>query len=86
MSTTVAIAALLASVLATISFLIGTTYTDRTRNRAYRRLVEEQRELNAVLAHKRSLCTTSPHRFLRSGTSRQATLPQSAYDQDPDDD
>ena len=86
MSTTVAIAALLASVLARISFLIGTTYTDHARNRSYRRLVEEQRELNAMLLHSRSLCTTSPHRFLQSGTSRQATLLQSSYDQDPDDD
>jgi hypothetical protein len=86
MSATLTIAALLASVLATISFLVGTTYTDRARNQSYRRLVEEQRELNAMILHSRSLCTTSPHRFLQSGTGRQATLLQSSYDQDPDDD
>jgi hypothetical protein len=41
MSATLAIAALLATVLACMSFLAGTTYTDRARNRAYRQLVEE---------------------------------------------
>ena len=86
MSTTLAIAALLASVLACISFLVGTTYTDRARDRSYRRLVEERRELNAMLLHSRSLCTTSPCRHLPSGTSRQTMLLQPSYDLDTDDD
>lgn len=36
MSTTLALAALLAAVLSSISFLAGTTYSDRAHNRAYR--------------------------------------------------
>lgn len=84
MSTTLAIAALLAVVLASISFLAGTTYTDRARDRSYRRLVEERRELNAMLLHNRDLYAASPYRFLQTGASRSTLLPP-LYDQNVDE-
>jgi hypothetical protein len=86
MSTTVAVAALLAVLLASISFLAGTTYTDRTRDRSYRRLVEERRELNAMLVHSRGPSYDSPYGSRSPGTSHQATLLHPSYDQDLDDD
>ncbi|PZS19213.1 MAG: hypothetical protein DLM60_10675 [Pseudonocardiales bacterium] len=86
MSTTLAIAALLAVVLASISFLVGTTYTDRARDRAYRRLVEERRELNAMLWHAEGSYAVSPYRPPQLGTSRQTTWLRPTYDYDVDDD
>jgi hypothetical protein len=90
MSTTLAVAALLASVLACISFLAGTTYTDRARDRAYRQLVEERRELNAMLLYSLDSCPTSsphssPHTAFPGDTSRHATLLQ-PYGHDLTDD
>jgi hypothetical protein len=90
MSTTLAVAAVLATVLACISFLAGTTYTDHARSRAYRQLVEERRELNAMLVYSLdSYPTPSPHRSVYAavhpGASRRATLLQ-PYDDDLTDD
>jgi hypothetical protein len=90
MSATLAVAALLATVLACISFLAGTTYTDHTRNRAYRQLVAERRELNAMLLHSLDSRTmhsprSSPYEPFYPGMGRQTTLLQ-PYDHDLADD
>ena len=90
MTTTPAVAAVLASVLACISFLAGTTYTDHARNRAYRRLAEERRELNAMLVYSLdSYPPPSSHRSayaaVHPGASRHATSLQ-PYDDDLTDD
>jgi hypothetical protein len=90
MSATLIVAALLATI-ACISFLAGTTHTDRTRNRAYRRLVEETRELNAMLLHSLDSPTMPSPRSSPSyepfhpGMGRQTTLLQ-PYAHDLDDD
>ena len=90
MSTTLAVAALLATVLACISFLAGTTYTDSARDRAYRQLVKQRRELNEMLLPSADSYTTAcPHspsyELFHPGMGRQATLLQ-PYDHDLDDD
>lgn len=76
MSAMLAVAALLATVLACIGFLAGTAYTDRARERAYRQLVHERRELNAMLLHTLDSYTPSSYTPFQPGMSRQATLRQ----------
>jgi hypothetical protein len=78
MSVTLAVAALLATVLACISFLAGTICTDRACDRTYRQLVEERRELNAMLL--RSSNSDLP---VQPGTSRQTTT--RSYDNDDEE-
>jgi hypothetical protein len=90
MSATLAVATVLACVLACISFLAGTTYTDHARNRAYRQLAEERRELNAMLVYSLDSYGTPstgscPYAPFHACASRQAPLPQ-PYDHDLADD
>jgi hypothetical protein len=60
MSVTLAVAALLATVLVCVSFLAGVICTDRARDRTYRQLVEERRRLNATLSRGLDSYTSSP--------------------------
>lgn len=90
MSATLSVAALLATVLACFSFLAGITYTDHTRNRAYRRLAEESREINAMLLHSLdSHAMPSPrgpsYEPFHPGMGRQTRVLQ-PYDHDLADD
>jgi hypothetical protein len=58
MSTTLAVAALLATLLASISFLAGTTCTNRA---TYRQLVKERQKLNAMRCRNLDSYTPSPY-------------------------
>jgi hypothetical protein len=72
------------TVLASISFLAGTTYTDHARDQAYRRLAEERRELNTMLLHSLGSSTDPPYVLLPT-TIHHTRLLQHIYEQDVDD-
>lgn len=87
MSAILAVTALLATVLTSIGFLAGTSYTDRARDQAYRRLAEERRELNTMLLHSQGLFTAPPYVLLPTTIYQMTSVqPAYTYEQDADHD